>query len=351
MHKPKISIIVPVYNVERYLPKCLDSLILQSFQDIEIICVNDGSPDKSLQILQEYALRDSRIKIVNQKNTGLSGARNTGIGHVTGDYIMFVDSDDWIELNTCELVYSKANTHQCDVVIWPYICEYENASNRKEIFEEKQIVFDEIATSTKIHRRFIGLLENELSRPENADALVTAWGKLYKTNIIKENKILFIDTKLIGTEDALFNLYLFGYVKKVVYINEYLTHYRKDNQTSLTTTYKQRLFEQWQYLFDLMEEYIYLNGIEKKYDCALKNRIALSIVGLGLNLLSSDKSTYSKIKEVKGIISDNRYREAYKQLTLRYFPLHWWVFFACTKVNFATGVYILLCCIKKVRGK
>ena len=91
-----ISIIVPVYNVEAYLPQCLDSLINQTYQDLEIICVNDGSTDGSLEILQKYQSKDKRIKVVSQKNQGLSGARNTGISQATGEWIMFVDSDDYL---------------------------------------------------------------------------------------------------------------------------------------------------------------------------------------------------------------------------------------------------------------
>ena len=98
MEKVMISVIVPVYNVENYLGKCLDSLINQTYKDIEIICINDGSTDNSLNILREYEQMDSRIIIIDQKNGGLSNARNIGLKEAAGEYIMFVDSDDWIDL-------------------------------------------------------------------------------------------------------------------------------------------------------------------------------------------------------------------------------------------------------------
>lgn len=101
----KISVVLPVYNVANYLRKCLDSLVNQTFKDFEVICVNDGSTDLSLGILEGYAVSDSRFKIINQENQGLSGARNTGIEHVQGDYVIFVDSDDWLEENALELLY------------------------------------------------------------------------------------------------------------------------------------------------------------------------------------------------------------------------------------------------------
>ena len=101
----KISIIVPVYNTEPYLEQCLDSIINQTLEDIEIICVNDGSTDNSLSVLEEYASKDNRIKIINQENEGPGFARNNGLKSVNGEYVLFVDSDDWIELNTCEALY------------------------------------------------------------------------------------------------------------------------------------------------------------------------------------------------------------------------------------------------------
>lgn len=98
----KISIIVPVYNTEKFLEKCLNSLINQTLKDIEIICINDGSTDKSLQILEKFANKDKRIQIINQTNSGLSVARNIGIKKAKGEYIGFVDSDDWVDLNFFE---------------------------------------------------------------------------------------------------------------------------------------------------------------------------------------------------------------------------------------------------------
>ena len=111
---PKISIIVPVYNVEPYLRQCLNSLVNQTLKDIEIICVNDGSPDDCLSILHEHAEKDNRIAVINQKNTGLSGARNSGLKVASGEYVMFVDSDDWVDVRICEELYNAALRENAD---------------------------------------------------------------------------------------------------------------------------------------------------------------------------------------------------------------------------------------------
>ena len=114
---PKISVIVPVYNVEKFLEKCLKSIIEQTFEDLEIICINDGSTDKSLSILNSYAAKDPRIKILSQTNQGQSCARNAGLEIASGEYIGFVDSDDWIDLDFYEKLYNTAKKYDADIAV------------------------------------------------------------------------------------------------------------------------------------------------------------------------------------------------------------------------------------------
>ncbi len=340
MISPKISIILPCYNVADYLPKCLDTIINQTYTNIEIICVDDGSPDNSIDILNEYKNKDNRIIVVSQKNQGLSGARNTGASYVTGEYIMYVDSDDWIDLETCEKAVNAAVNNDADLVIWNYIREYHNNPLPRFILGNDKLIFDGEECREKIHRRIVGLYNEELSSPETADSLVTAWGKLYKSDLILNNNIKFVDTKLIGTEDALFNIYALNNIKRAVYIPDCLYHYRKDNDISLTSVYKSKLFSQWQYLYSLIEEFIEEQKLDDTYKTALNNRICLGIIGLGLNIMNSEKT--NKIKEIKSIISSDRYRKAYKQLRLEYFPVHWRLFFSFAKHNNAFGVFLML---------
>lgn len=123
----KISVIVPVYNVQEYVGKCLESLITQTLKDIEIICINDGSTDDSLMVLQNFAAKDKRIKVINKENGGVSSARNAGLKAATGEYVMFVDGDDWIEPETCEECYAKITADDADLLVF----------NFQEVFSEK----------------------------------------------------------------------------------------------------------------------------------------------------------------------------------------------------------------------
>ncbi len=344
-----ISIIVPIYNVENYLRKCLDSLVNQTYKNIEIICVNDGSTDNSLNILREYEQIDNRIIIVDKKNGGLSNARNSGLKKVTGEYLMFVDSDDWIDLETCKLSLEVIKKFDVEVVMWSYIREFKNKSSPKVIFDHN-IFFDKKDTKKKIYRRFFGLYKEELSQPENADALVTVWGKLYKSELILKNNIRFVDTKKIGTcEDALFNMEVFKNVKSSYFINGYFYHYRKDN-TSFTSCYRKDLYAKWNNLYKLMNEQIRDNDLGLIFSEALSNRIALNMIGLGLNVIYSNKNTKDKCCELKRIIKNTRVNKAIKNIDLQYFPIHWKMFFYCIKKNQIFPVYVMLIIMNKLRG-
>lgn len=342
---PMVSIIVPVYNVEQYLSQCLDSLVNQTYQNIEIICVDDGSTDASSEILTEYVLKNSKVRVIRQENSGISAARNVGFSFTTGQYVMYVDSDDWIDVCTCEKAVFKAEEHAADLVMWPYIREFPDHSAPKAIFSEEKTFH--AAECRELQRRMVGLLGTELAHPENADALCTVWGKLYRRELIAQNEIHFTDLQRIGTyEDGLFNLHYLAHVKNVTYIPDYLSHYRKNS--GMTSKYRKELAAQWKNLFSDMRSYIELEKCGDDFDAALNNRISLSIIGLGLNALALPNREAST--EIRGILSEKKYRAAIKMLPMRYFPPHWWAFFACCKLNFSAGVFFLLECMARMKG-
>lgn len=347
--EPKISIIVPVYNAEKYLRQCIDSLVNQTYKNIEIICVNDGSTDASLRILERYAATDSRVRVIDKVNTGVSDTRNVGLNYVTGDFLMFLDSDDWIDKETCSTAVARVIAHNADVVLWNYIREFKNESKNKVIFGQEQIVFTE-NNLKELHRRFVGLYGEELSRPENADSIVPVWGKLYRASVIQQSGAKFVDTNIVGTsEDALFNLQVFGYVKTAIYICAFFNHYRKENISSLTKGYKKNLQIQWKSLYQYIETYIKDNHCDVSFEVALKNRISLSVIGLGFNILRCEgrKKQYRALKQV---IMSSDYRKAIEQLDLKYFQMHWKVFFFCAKHRLIVFVYIALVCINTIKG-
>lgn len=336
-----LSVIIPCYNVEKFVQKCVNSILVQKAFDLEVILVNDGSKDHTQLVLERLAEKDKRIKIINQENKGLSGARNTGIAQATGEYLMFVDADDWLETNAFEVIADKFN-HE-DLFCFSY--------NR--VFENKVLPRDlKINGNYEAHfiqRRMVGLIGEELADPSQADSLVTIWGKIYKTEIIKNNKIAFIETKIYGNEDAFFNIQYLEYAVGVKVINTSLYNYRKNNFLSYTNLYKPYLFQQWKAL------YYKISGIiankEVDYKVALQNRIALSLIGLGINETYSDAPFYAKAKRISAILHDDAYQKAYHNLTMKYFPLHWKLYFYAAKYKYSSMVLLLAMVMNAIINK
>lgn len=345
--EPLISIIVPVYNASQYLEQCLKSVLGQTYTNIEVICVNDGSTDDSLRILQRIKENDNRLIIVDKKNEGVSAARNDGIKTASGEYLMFVDSDDWLELNTCELV-QKNNTINADVLMWSYISEGEIETRKKYIFDSDCFFLD-TELRDKLHRRCIGLIGEELRHPELADSLSPVWGKMYRRSLIASNNIEFVDLSEIGTyEDGLFNLSVFEFAKSVVYLNQNLYHYRREMRKSVTSGYRPQLLTQWTRLFSFMENYISNRELGEAYVEALDNRVALSTVGLTLNVVRSDYSLQRKRELVKSYVESERFIEAYSKLNVSYFQIHWKVFYKMCKYRCSLAIILLGMVIQKM---
>lgn len=224
MEKKLISIIVPVYNAEKYLQKCLDSILEQTYQNLEIIIVNDGSTDNSGQICQEYEKKDSRIIYIEKENGGVSDTRNTGLDRMTGSYVTFVDSDDWVEPNYVKFLYEKLIEHQADIVVGNYTRF--NESNSVFYFHTSADYYEKVYDNKSI----LDCLYD--SKELLNSALIVAWGKIYKKEIIAN---LRFPINRIG-EDALFNLKALLDSEKVVYVNKSAYIYRV-REGSLSNTW------------------------------------------------------------------------------------------------------------------
>lgn len=208
----KISIIVPIYNTGIYLKKCIDSLLNQTLQDIEIILIDDGSTDESKDICDEYAKRDNRVSVIHKKNEGVSIARNTGIKKAKGNYIGFIDSDDWIESNMYQNMYNYAKDYNADIVFCDAVTVYDNKQS-------------EIDTFTLLEKSRL-ITKDNIDSSLLAQIAGSACRGLYKRELFQENDIRF-PVNLKFSEDRIFNLYAIGYSNKIfydktVYYNRYI---------------------------------------------------------------------------------------------------------------------------------
>lgn len=211
MDNPKISIIVPVYNVELYIRKCIESILHQSFSDFELILVDDGSTDDSGRICDEYAEKDSRIKVIHKPNEGVSIARNTGIDNASGNLITFIDSDDWVEDAYLQMIFDEIG--YSDILFFGSVWHYEDGCIRSMSF--KNSVYEK-----DIEQGMLALLKNNI----NINYLGFTWNKAFRKDIIDRYHIRFVE-RLSFSEDEVFTLDYCKHVKTLKIIETLLYHY------------------------------------------------------------------------------------------------------------------------------
>ena len=336
---PIISIIVPVYNVAEYLPQCLDSLVNQTYPNIEIICVNDGSTDNSAEVLNNYGAKYRSITIFCQDNNGVSSARNLGLKKAMGDYVMFVDSDDWIDITACSEMVIAASANNADIVMCTYVKEFENSSIPVHIFDHA--FYADEKKVHEIHRRLFGPVREETSSPANLDVLIQPWAQMFRKTLLEG--IEFHDINEIGSfEDGLFQIAVYERAKSFYYIDKHYYHYRKTNENSIITRYKQKLAEQYENIYLLLDKRIENCNYPDDYRVALNNRIVFSLIGLILNESNAQETVSVKAKHVKQIVSKRIYEKAFERVDWSYLPFKWRVFFKLLEKKETLFISVLL---------
>ena len=238
--RPKVSIIVPIYNVEKYLDRCMQSLVNQTLQDIEIIMVDDGSPDNCPRICDEYAAKDKRIKVIHKQNAGLGMARNSGLEIATGEYVTFVDSDDFIDLKTCETIYKKAVENDLD------ICYYEGCSysNGKVTYKKAVTDLDLFFTTKKDIDAFllnmIGFLPSNSLGLRNKISMSVCTG-FYNLDKLILSGVKFVSERKIASEDLIFHVDYLPMVKRIAY-TPFVFYYYFTNPGSITRSWSDQKY-------------------------------------------------------------------------------------------------------------
>ena len=268
--KIKVSVIVPIYNVENYIKKCLESLVNQTLNELQIILVNDGSKDKSGNIAKEYADKfPEKIIYLEKKNGGLSDARNFGIPYAKGEYIAFLDSDDYIDLNAYETMYNKAIEEDSDLVECNFIWEYDN-----KIKKDVRIEY----SNKKEMLAFIR---------------VVAWNKLIKRKLIVDKNILF--PKGLRYEDVEFTYKLLPFVNKVSFVNDFFVHYmqRKDSIANVQNEKTSQIFDILNNVLNFYKE----NNLYDEYKQELEYNYARYLLCSSLKRMSKipDKNVRKKL--------------------------------------------------------
>ena len=311
MSNPKISISVPVYNAEKYLRQCLDSLICQTLKDIEIILVNDGSTDSCSGICEEYAQKDERIKVIHKANGGLASARQIALENALGDYFCACDADDWAEPTMYEKMYLKAVETGADVIMCDYISEYGNGVSKTSNYGKE------------IPSNYYTLINDAL----NGRFPCSVWSKMYRINIFEQYHISWEPGINMG-EDFLMTLKILQHPVKIVYLPECLYHYRRmlgeDSYTNRVTidSYNQML---------RIQEWVESNFDRNSYEIGI-NHYLINIAFAGLRVDYGMTSDYYRQTSVSrlSILS------LVKEHSLKSFIILW------TKLmGYSAGVFVL----------
>ncbi len=346
----KVSVIVPVYNVEDYLDICVDSIVGQTYRDIEILLIDDGSKDKSPMICDQWSAHDSRVKVFHKNNGGLSDARNYGMKRATGNYLMFVDSDDWIDPRTTEHALEEALRNESDIVFWPYIREAPSEKRSVHFFPESRL-FEGAEVHSILVRKLFGPYGRDVDKPEQMDWCSTACGKLYRSSLFLDTTLTFVDLKRIGTlEDGLFNISAFSKAHTVSYLDCNYYHYRRTRLGQLTSTYKPDFYHQTNELYSLLEQLCNELGDPENLT-ALHNRVAIGMSAQALNISRDTSSLFEKAERINEILDSTRYREAFRELDISGMPFHWKLFYLCCKKRWAFCTCLLADLMRRIKEK
>ncbi|MBZ9687727.1 glycosyltransferase [Clostridium estertheticum] len=294
--KPYISVIIPIYNAEKYLNKSINSVLNQTIKNIEVILVDDGSSDKSGQIIDKYEEEDSRIVVIHQKNQGVSVARNAGMSIANGQYIGFIDPDDWAQEEMYEVLYSKAIKNNCDIVICDFqmedinghISEVIKHPFKSGVLMEQDIIKDEICMQMLI-----------------AGIFTSVNNKIYLRSYLEENKIRFLPGINIR-EDYFFNMDLFNYSKRVFYISTPYYHYQ-NVPNSASKQYHKHEFEVVLKLYEYKIMYLEnwkLNSREVRYKMSSDFLREVKDVAMYVFDSSNLDNFKSKVEKIRSIVNN-----------------------------------------------
>lgn len=234
MDIPKVSVIVPIYNVEKYLEKCVNSILNQTLKEIEVILVDDGSPDECPQLCDRFATTDRRIQVIHKRNEGLGFARNSGLELARGEYVYFVDSDDYLCLNALEILYSAAKKENADLCFGGIISEDDNGKQNRNT----PIYAGKVFKQPEINRIVLaGMLGSEPEKKIDISLRMSAWQGIYRRKWITDNKLKFPSERQFISEDIIFHLNALPKADTLMYIEECVYCHIVDNPNSLTHKY------------------------------------------------------------------------------------------------------------------
>ena len=353
---PEISVIAPIYGVEQYIHQFMDSVLAQTFKDFELIVVDDGSKDNCPAILDEYALKDSRVKVIHQKNGGVDVARNTGLEAASGRYAYIVDSDDWLEPTALEVLYRDAVKTGADCVMGDCMLRVGEKQYRRKQFSQK-FYTDDAKMITAIQQYVLCHKCSPYYSPLCLNGYAAPWGKFIKMSLIKENKIHF-DPECKGfLDDVLFSITVANHMKSFYYGMEYVYNYRI-NDNSITQRVRPDDMIKLKNSLARTEQFIHDNHLENDLSEPYYIHVVRHLIHKAYVFFfpqNSDKTYPEAKKELLATIAEEPYKTAIQKCKLNLFDTKRQIVMAiCLKIHFVLGIKLFTCVVRKqaqIRGK
>lgn len=313
---PKVSIIVPIYNVEKYLKRCMSSLLNQTLKDIEIILVDDESPDGCPLLCDEYAKKDARVKVIHKKNEGLGFARNSGLEIATGDFVAFVDSDDYVDLEMYETLYNQAKKFDLDTTF----SNFKRVDAKNKISDVCEVCsFKLFEGAESIMAFLLNMIGTDASEAVDRKYQMSVWRAIYSLDVIEKNHIRFCSERQFISEDIIFHIDYLQKVDRVGYLPNAFYYYCA-NGSSLSLSYRSQRYLKNKELIIEMKRKLFDLTIENKNE-----RIDRLFIGYTRSLLLAidgyKLSMSEKMLLIKEICNDDIWQDIEKKYPYNKLPL------------------------------
>lgn len=329
-----VSVIVPVYNAEKHLDRCVNSIVNQTYRNLEIILVDDGSPDNCPQMCDEWALKDQRIKVVHKKNGGAGFARNSGLDCACGEYVFFVDSDDYIADNTVEKCVTTACASNCHSVVF----------GRNFVYPDGRIKTQKVNTAKN-------LFENQAVQSELLCGMFTykmgfgmsVWGKMFSLKLIKNNSIRFMSEREIYSEDALFVLEYFSRADRACVLEENLYFYA-ENEESLSHCYDKSREQKLSLFLKMAVDIAHRERLSRELIDCIVVRYHSYLMQTLKNIVQSDMSRLQKKAQLRDIYTSHTFRETLNKRILKLHKKQMRLFYSIVRLKLYFMADVLLFC-------
>lgn len=326
----KVSIIVPVYNVEPYLDRCMQSLLKQTLKEIEIIMVDDESPDHCPQLCEDYKAKYSNVKVVHKKNGGLGFARNSGLEVAKGEYVAFIDSDDFVDTDMFQHLYEYAAENKCDAVFCGYNI-YKDAEHIRKMQENAEYILRR--GKDEVKKVLLDMVGPEPSYHSDAKLLMSVWRAIYSRKVIEDNHLRFVSERVYIAEDIMWHIDFLPCCQCVGLIPQ--THYYYcDNGTSLTRTYRADRFQKELFLYHTQEDKLRKAGYsEAEFRTRLNRQLLMKTrVCISQQVTFLKQLGYIKARDnIRDIVQSSEVQSIMKTYPYRLLPMRHRLFFLLVK--------------------